>query len=434
MVKEEGLFETWFAQTRLETGPEIEPCLRIPSSFAQRWISREYRAGLEQISNELWNRNLRLQLDDSAPAHDEPRKIVIKANLHQCAPASEPKFQPSDDAFLLDTYFAGPENPLLLPAISTLQPAEVQHSPFVLVGAHGSGKSHLANVVASRWPKTAVNFFHADEFTNAFISASKEGVLESFRQQLRGKKLLVLENFEFFAEGSKAKTLLELQHTLKSLQRTGQQIVLTSSLPITSIPDLPPSLQTLLLSGLRIQIRPPRPETKRQLLDHLVARSGAKLSKPILDLLTEIPFGSMGELKGACRQLLAYAAIEGEGLPLATARELLSDHVAPLVPSQQAGDLTHTVQVVAKAFGVSMARLLSASRARHICSARHTAMLLSQEINRATLREIGTFYGGRLHQSVLFAINSAREKAQADPEVARILEKLRRQLRNATAE
>jgi chromosomal replication initiation ATPase DnaA len=62
--------------------------------------------------------------------------------------------------------------------------------------------------------------------------------------------------------------------------------------------------------------------------------------------------------------------------------------------------------------------------------ARHTAMSLSHEYH-FTLKQIGDFYGGRLHQSVLFATKKIAVRRQKDLDFQRSFRKLQNELKHS---
>jgi chromosomal replication initiator protein len=82
-----------------------------------------------------------------------------------------------------------------------------------------------------------------------------------------------------------------------------------------------------------------------------------------------------------------------------------------------------TLESIAKAtsqyFKIPMADLKSKARSKNIAKARHIAMYLSRKIVGATQQEIGRFYGGRDHSSVIHAVRAITEKIKKDAEISR---------------
>ena len=436
LLKDEGLFATWFSGTRLEFGAGRAPVLMVPHDFSKSWITRKYSRDLNQIAEELWQQKILVEY--APPPAALPRPLPPQALAAHPAPptatsAGSAKPRPAQREFTFESFIAGEENQLALVAARTLHENE-PYSPFVLFGGHGLGKTHLAQALAAHWNRNETISWHAEEFANHFITASKENRLDAFRASLRHRKLLVVEDLDFFLQdGRRPKTLSELLHTFKVLKRDGRHIVVTSCRPVSDYLDLDRQLGGFLLSGLKVQLRPPAAVSRRAMVEVFAALNGVKLSRGVTEFTASLEFPSAGELKGAVQQLSAYAILEKDDLPLAVAREILSDHLRAhrSRDGARAGepDLHSIAEAVGRCFGVGIGKLVARSRERHLCTARHTAMALSHECGHFTLQEIGRFYGGRQHQSVLFALHKVREAVKVNQSFSEVYHRLEKQIK-----
>ncbi|HAH45547.1 MAG TPA: hypothetical protein DCM07_11960 [Planctomycetaceae bacterium] len=66
-------------------------------------------------------------------------------------------------------------------------------------------------------------------------------------------------------------------------------------------------------------------------------------------------------------------------------------------------------QIVCSTFGISEADLKSSRRARNISQPRMLAMFLARKLTQAAYTEIGDFFGGRNHSTVMFAEKKVRK-------------------------
>ena len=77
-----------------------------------------------------------------------------------------------------------------------------------------------------------------------------------------------------------------------------------------------------------------------------------------------------------------------------------------------------TIESVAKAtaqyFRVPLADLKSKGRNQDITKARHVAMYLARKVVNAKQQEIGAYFGGRDHSSVIHAVNTISDKVKTD--------------------
>lgn len=67
-------------------------------------------------------------------------------------------------------------------------------------------------------------------------------------------------------------------------------------------------------------------------------------------------------------------------------------------------------RAVCSHFGIAMVDLLSVHRPRELVMARHVAMYLARKLTSRSLPEIGFYFGGRDHTTVLYAIRKIEQK------------------------
>lgn len=434
LVKKESLYKTWFSKTELRDNDENELVLSVPHEFSKNWIQKKYMAGLSEISNRLVGKRIVLEVrQQNADKMAQKQLVSVREPQTDCENKVSKRALVSE--FSLDDFIAGSENQLALVAAKNFMRSKFYHSPFVIIGGHGVGKTHLALGAVSGTPCQEVFSMRAEEFANAYILAAKEGQLDSFRASIRSKKYFILEDLDFFLEGQKKKTVDELMNTLKVLQRENRQIILTSSKFVHEFREISPRLADFLLSGLKVRLSAPSILTRRELILRFINEHGKILLPKSISFIEEIPFKSLRDLVGALKQIQMYASLGNSPLELNVIKDLLTDHFGEWSKgeSEEGIDLQDIGKCVAEMFGVQMKKLISSSRERHISLARHTAMSLSYD-QHFTLKQIGHFYGGRLHQSVLFAIQKIQKKRQKEVEFKAIYDKLVRQIRTRVSE
>jgi chromosomal replication initiator protein len=85
--------------------------------------------------------------------------------------------------------------------------------------------------------------------------------------------------------------------------------------------------------------------------------------------------------------------------------------------------------LVSKKLKVRAADLRGNTRRHSIVQARSLAMYLGRELTAASLQQIGKYFGGRDHSTVLHALKRASEAVKNEPEIARLARELTDQLR-----
>ena len=80
------------------------------------------------------------------------------------------------------------------------------------------------------------------------------------------------------------------------------------------------------------------------------------------------------------------------------------------------------VQVVVEHFGIKLSELQSRKRTNAVAYPRQVAMYLARQITRHSLEEIGGFFGGRDHSTVLYAVEKVNVQGQSDPSTRELLD------------
>ena len=103
------------------------------------------------------------------------------------------------------------------------------------------------------------------------------------------------------------------------------------------------------------------------------------------------------------------------------AREVLRD-VFTVRKGQPSMD--EIVRAVTERFGVKITDLQSRKRTNAVAYPRQIAMYLARKVTRHSLEEIGGFFGGRDHSTVLYAVEKITTEIQRDPSSRDLVEDL----------
>jgi chromosomal replication initiator protein len=120
----------------------------------------------------------------------------------------------------------------------------------------------------------------------------------------------------------------------------------------------------------------------------------------VLGFVAEHLRASVRELEGALHSLTAHALLTGKRLDLALARMALRDTIRH---TAQAVALRDVERAVCQLFEIDPEQLKSDSRARVLAYPRMLAMYLARKHTGAAYSEIGRYFGGRNHSTVISA-------------------------------
>ena len=275
-------------------------------------------------------------------------------------------------------------------------------NPLVIQGGVGLGKSHLLEGIGAalraRHPGMKVVHLTAEGFTNGFLDAMRNGSLTSFRARYRGAGALLVDDVHFLA--AKRATQDEFLHTFNALVADGAPIVLTSDQHPRQIAKLTDELATRFLGGMVVKLDAPDPATRRGILKAKAAARGVVVPEAVLAYVADHLRASVRELEGALHSLIAHATMTGKRLDLALAKAALRDTIRH---TARAVALKDVEKAVCQLFQIAPEALKADNRARVVAYPRMLAMYLARKHTGAAYSEIGRFFGGRNHSTVISA-------------------------------
>jgi chromosomal replication initiator protein len=301
-----------------------------------------------------------------------------------------------------DSFITGPSNQLARSSAEMVVASPGTISPLVLCGPTGVGKTHLLEAIWTalrrRYPALLAVYVSAEEFTSSYVEALRVSGVPNFRRKYRGVDVLLIDDLQFF--GGKRSTQQELLYTIEALQQAGRQLVFAASDPPREVPGLLPDLAARLDSGVVCRIAPPEYETRLRLVAQYARRMGMSMPEEVAEFVAGQFRHHAWELSGAVCRLHAALCATGENLTVEFARRVLADMLAARQHVVQLADIRNAVCEV---FQIEPAGLCGRGKQRQLSYPRMLAMWLARKYTRAALSEIGQFFGGRSHSTVLFA-------------------------------
>jgi chromosomal replication initiator protein len=330
----------------------------------------------------------------------------------------------------LDNFVAGPENRLVEAVIhAVLEGQPHDYNPIFLYGPSGTGKSHLAQGLAAAWKarhrRAHVHCTTAVDFARELAEAIESQGVEEFRVKYRQAALAVFEDLGELGQkrSEKLSAQEELIFTLDALVRRESWVIVTCSKSPAELHDILPALQSRLLAGLTVPIAPPEVETRLTILERVARERRIPLPKSAAQTLAEGFYGTVPELLGALTQLEVPARRDGKALDLRTIRHFLDEKKRAGVP-----EIPQIVATVAKHFGLKLSELRSPSRRRAVVNARAAAIHLARKITRASLEQIGRYFGGRDHTTMMYSCRKMEDSLRDDPAFRQEIEQLEKMI------
>jgi chromosomal replication initiator protein len=321
-------------------------------------------------------------------------------------------------------FLAGPENHTLAEAArSLLEECPSPYNPLFIWGPPGAGKSHIARGIMRHWRSQDrhVNYTSGADFARGLASAVESKTTTGWSAQQRDTSLFVLE--EVAQLSGKRAAMNELQHTIDAIQRQHGQVVLTSRLSPDRLPGMPPALAARLVGGLVLQIAPPSSAVRMALIQQFAKARGVLLPAGAAQSLADGLAATAPELFGAVTELAVQCTIDGEPITPERVRAFLADRRGALRPSVRS-----IAALSAKYFNLKLSELTSSTRRRAVVQARNVAIYLARQLAGKSLEQLGDYFGGRDHTTILHGYRTIEARSRTDPTVRRALSDLRKML------
>ena len=330
--------------------------------------------------------------------------------------------------YVFDNFIVGPGNRLALMAANAVaeKPGRA-YNPYFIHGGVGLGKTHLLQSICQRiledLPTANICFISCSTFMDLFHECVKAGQMQDFRHHFRTADVLVIDDIHFLSKHDQSQE--EFFHTFNALYQSGRQIVLSSDAAPSEIPDLEERLVSRFNCGLVARIERPCYETRVSILK-------AKASLHDLELPDDVPAyiaarldTNIRELEGALTKIRGFALAEGLPITLELAKQALADD-----PTRQSGEdatapsIQTIIESVTRYYDVKLTDLLSKRRHKSITVPRQVCMWLARRHTRFSLEEIGGYFGGRDHTTVMHAIRAINRRRDEDSSFSDDIERL----------
>ncbi|MBT6325717.1 MAG: chromosomal replication initiator protein DnaA [Bdellovibrionales bacterium] len=278
----------------------------------------------------------------------------------------------------------------------------------------GLGKTHLlhaiANEIKEHSPTLIICLITARAFMQEMITAIQEKKLPDFQKKY-SQKVDVLMIDDIHELKNKHATQNEFFHVFNELHNKGKQLIFTSDKLPKEIDGIAERVKTRLQWGLVIDIQKPDLETRMAILKKKAIELDLYLQDDMLSLIAYNIKNSIRELEGTLIKLSAYSDVMKVDIDIQMIKDLL---MISEDDSFNQITLESITKATAQYFKIPIADLKSKSRIKEIAKARHIGMYLSHKLIQAKLQEIGAFYGGRDHSSVLHGIKRITDSLRAD--------------------
>lgn len=450
----QDVFELYFRNTViLQLEPELVE-IGVGSAMVAEYLSEKYQGAVVDsiegtlgfkpgkvkfsINGHLFRRMREIQrnggkvIDENGEVTESDAPVVTAPEVEAAkspTPSTSRIFN-INERFKLDSFIVGPNNKLAFNAaveVANTKAGEKYPTLFIY-GSTGTGKTHLLQGIALQLeamrPNAKTLYITGEYFCNQFFSAMRAKSFEAFRQKFRSVDVLIIDDVHFVA--GKTKCQEELLYTLKALEALGRQVVLSAPQHPKELEDVSDDLLSRFVQGMIAELKVPGVQTRISIIKSKLGNLRNRFPETTVQLLASRLECSIRELEGHLTQLVHIASMnENTKITVALVEEALKDLLAGKIRLVELGDIEN---VVIAHYCVTSDQIHGTSRQRTVAMARQVCMYLARRLTSHSLKEIGRYFGGKNHTTVVFAAQKIERALTGKPELKGTIERLERQL------
>jgi chromosomal replication initiator protein len=425
----EGAYQNWISRTAFGSLRDGELTVRVPNETTEAWIRQEYgsevQAAIEELHLPIRKIHYTSEVAAAAAAGGQSTGSV---NLSSGAPSAEGMFENTaawlNPRLTFDAYVVGTSNQLAHAAARAVASMPSRsYNPLFIYGAVGIGKTHLMHAIGrsllDNFGGLNVVYTSSERFMNEMINSIKLDRMPLFHRHYRTADVLLIDDIHIIA--GKERTQEEFFHTFNALYDHQKQIVISSDSAPNQLPGLVERLRSRFEWGLMVDVQPPDLETKMAILDKKAESEGVALPQDVRIFIATKTKSNVRELEGALTRLIAVSSMTGQPISMGMAQHALKHLNAS---GERRISVESILRSVAERYSLTPAQLKIKSNTRQIAYPRQIAMYLVKELTHASLPEIGRYFGGKHHTTVLHSVQKIETLRQRDEHLNSVIHSL----------
>jgi chromosomal replication initiator protein len=452
-------YKTWFEPikpVKLETKVLT---IQVPSQFFYEWLEEHYVSLLKKTLEKVLGAGSKLEYNiivENSSAARSPMIIQMPGKGSQRSASNEvgvplklgkeipnPFIIPGlkkinidsqlNPNYTFDSFVEGDCNRLARSAGYAVsgKPGGTAFNPLMVFGGTGLGKTHLVHAIGNRikenFPNKTVLYVSADKFMNQYIDSCKTGSNNDFVNFYQLIDVLIVDDVHIFS--GKGKTQDIFFQIFNHLHQAGKQIILTCDRPPKDLKDLDERLLSRFKWGLSADIQAPDFETRVAILEHKMYADGITLPSEVVEYVAHNIESNVREMEGALISLLAQASLNRKEVDLDMAKKMMKNFIKN---SNREISIDYIQKIVSAYYNIGIDQMKSKTRKREIVQARQISMFFAKQLTKSSLKNIGMYFGGRDHSTVIHACQTVNDLIDTDKKFKADVEEISKRIKLST--
>jgi chromosomal replication initiator protein len=277
-------------------------------------------------------------------------------------------------------------------------------NPLFLHGPAGAGKTHLVTALLFRVTQ------HRPDLTATVLEArqlEQPDTIDSPADLVAARQadVVVVEDLQHLT-GRVVEPVVQLIDYCQGRQR---QLIVTATAGPAELTQLPSRLTSRLAAGLVVGLLPLSPASRLAFLQARASRRQLAVGPDVLAWLADNIPGSGRQLEGALNRLETLLRLDPNGLTV----DLLAEQFQ-IEAEQHRPSVERIARRVGDYFRVEPEQLQSRRRSHDALLPRQVGMYLARQLTGLSLEQIGAWFGGRDHSTVLHACRKVEQALAHD--------------------
>lgn len=421
-------YESWFKDLIPVAVENNVLILETSVPFAKDIINNRFFNDIQQCFEDLHYDSFTFRVIDAgtyvkqedtpvSPAHDTD-SLAKKAGLNP--------------RYTFEDFVSGANNRLAYAsAVAVADYPGNTYNPLYIWGSSGLGKTHLMHAIGHHVlrsdPTKKVLYVSSETFTNEMITAIGTNTNEKFRQKYRQIDVLLIDDIQFL--GGKEGTQDEFFHTFNTLYQANKQIVISGDRPPEEIQLLEERIRSRFKWGMIADIKAPDYETRVAILQKKAQFNKMTIDISVLSYIANNVSSNIRELEGALTRVDGFSRLYPDRpIDIELAQEALKDYIG--ADAQRMITVPRIIDIVCERYHIRSEDMRSKKKPKEIAYPRQIAMYLCRKLTEEPLSNIGSYFGGRDHTTVIHACNKIADdlKGNQGDELRRSLEDMERRI------
>lgn len=408
-------FKTWVKPLSFK---ENESDLEIlaPNQFIQQWVVDRFAKEIVELGKENKYKKQIKFVSNKAKKNIKPIENTVDLSQSKAKPEDlSPKSTINKTTGLnknlnFENFVTGRANQLATAAAKQVseKPGE-SYNPLFIYGGVGLGKTHLLQSIGNKVKEEnkdfKVKYLHAERYVTDVVKAYEGKTFDQFKKNYHSLDLLLIDDIQFI--GKKNRTQEEFFYAFNTLIENKKQIIITCDSYPKEIQGVDERLRTRFSWGLTVAIEPPELEMRVAILLKKASISKINLPEDVAFFIAKQIRSNVRELEGALNRIVALSNFTNLPIDLILAKEALKDLIA--VRGRQV-TVENIQKTVADYYKIKISDMVGKKRSRNFSKPRQIAMALTRELTNLSYPEIGNYFGGRHHTTVMHACEEIEEQ------------------------